>query len=328
MAKRKCLVAGGAGFLGSHLCEKLLQEGNEVLCVDNLSTGSKENIVSMLSHPLFSFIEHDICRALYVDADEIYNVAAFASYRASEKKPIESWKVNLLGSLHMLELAKRNRAKILQVSSSSVYGDSSSFPQKEEDFGKVNPVGVRACFEEGKRAAEALFFDFYREHQVPVKIVRLFHTYGPRMSLEGGGVIAQFLQKALQKLPLVIQGKGEKIRSFCYVEDAVSALILMMKSESWILGPVNIGGKELFSIEKLAKTIIKETKSNSSIQYEKGLLEDPSRMEPDLSLAKKLLGWEPKTSFEEGLKKTASYFSSSLTNSLEKLKEEDAFLSL
>ncbi len=325
MAKRKCLVAGGAGFLGSHLCEKLLRQGNEVVCVDNFSSGTKENIASFFSDPKFSFIEHDICHTLYVDAEEIYNLASFSSARASQNRAIYALKTNVLGALNMLELAKRNRAKILQASSFAVYGNSCMYPQKEEDLGKVDPIGVRACFEEGKRAAETLFFDFYREHKLPIKVVRLFDTYGPRMS---EGLVFQYLQRALEKEPILIQGKKEQLRTFCYVEDVVEALVLMMKSEQWVLGPVNIGSKEEYSMEELAKMILKETDSPSSIQYEVGGKEDAMKIGPDITFAKKWLNWEPKVSFSQGLKETVAYLTSSLQNSSEKLKEEDAFLSL
>ena len=306
--KIRVLVTGGAGFLGSHLCEYLLNIGCDVLSVDNFYTGTKGNIVHLLGNPYFELLRHDITFPLYVEVDEIYNLACPASPIHYQNDPVQTTKVNVHGSINMLGLAKRLKAKILQASTSEVYGNPNIHPQVETYWGNVNPVGPRACYDEGKRCAETLFFDYHRQHQLRIKVARIFNTYGPHMHPNDGRVISNFIIQALRREPITIYGKGSQTRSFCYVSDMVEGLVLLMKTSDEATGPVNLGNPQEFSILELAQRILKLTGSKSKIVFKPLPQDDPEKRQPDISLAGKTLGWSPKVTLEEGLPRTIDYF--------------------
>ncbi|MGO9951917.1 MAG: UDP-glucuronic acid decarboxylase family protein [Dissulfurispiraceae bacterium] len=311
MKSRSCkriLVTGGAGFLGSHLCERLLTEGNEVICVDNFYTGCKENIAHLLSNPYFEILRHDICFPLYVEVDEIYNLACPASPIHYQFDPVQTTKVSVHGSINMLGLAKRIKAKILQASTSEVYGDPIVHPQPESYWGHVNCIGPRSCYDEGKRCAETLFFDYYRQHKLRIKVARIFNTYGPKMHPNDGRVVSNFIMQALRSEDITVYGEGRQTRCFCYVNELIDGLVLLMNTPDEITGPVNLGNPVEFTILELAEKVIKLTKSKSTILFHPLPLDDPQQRMPDISYAKRLLNWEPNISLEEGLNKTISYF--------------------
>ena len=309
---KRILVSGGAGFLGAHLCESLLHEGCEVLCVDNFYSGRKANITHLMANPYFEIMRHDICFPLYVEDDEIYNLACPASPIHYQFDPVQTTKTSIHGSINMLGLAKRLKIKILQASTSEVYGDPIVHPQPETYWGNVNPIGLRSCYDEGKRCAETLFFDYHRQHKLRIKVARIFNTYGPRMLPHDGRVVSNFIVQALKGEEITVYGDGSQTRSFCYVDDLVNGLIKLMNSSDDFTGPVNLGNPEEFSILELTEMILKLTDSKSKIVFKSGPSDDPMRRKPDISLAKEKLGWEPKVSFEEGLKWTIDYFKSTL----------------
>ena len=305
---KKILITGGSGFLGSHLCKKLLNSKNHILCVDNYFTSSKKNISHLLDHSNFEILRHDITFPLYTEIDEIYNLACPASPIHYQRDPVQTTKVNVLGAINMLGLAKRTKAKIFQASTSEVYGDPKISPQKESYWGNVNPIGVRSCYDEGKRAAETLFFDYHRQHKLPIKVARIFNTYGPKMANNDGRVISNFILQCLKNKPITIYGDGSQTRSFCFVDDLIQGIVLLMKSKSSITGPINLGNPIELSVKKIA-TLIKEiTGSRSKLIFKKLPSDDPTQRKPDISLAKKILNWKPTTNLNEGLKKTISYF--------------------
>jgi len=304
----RVLVTGGAGFLGSHLCEHLLRNGHDVLCVDNFYTGTKRNIVHLLENRSFDLLRHDVTFPLFVEVDEIYNLACPASPIHYQNDPVQTTKVNVHGSINMLGLAKRVKATILQASTSEVYGNPSIHPQVESYWGNVNPIGPRACYDEGKRCAETLFFDYHRQHGLEIKVARLFNTYGPRMHPNDGRVVSNFIVQALQGNPITIYGDGSQTRSFCYVDDMVEALIRLMQSPKGFTGPVNLGNPEEFTVLELAQFIIKLTGSKSKIIRKMLPADDPERRKPDISLAKSTLDWSPKVQLEEGITKTIGFF--------------------
>ena len=304
----RVLVSGGAGFLGSHLCERLLKEGHDVLCVDNFYTGTKRNIAHLLDHPYFELLRHDITFPLYVEVDEIYNLACPASPIHYQNDPVQTTKVNVHGSINMLGLAKRLKAKILQASTSEVYGDPSIHPQPENYWGNVNCIGPRSCYDEGKRCAETLFFDYHRQHGIKIKVARIFNTYGPNMHPDDGRVISNFILQALRNEPITIYGDGSQTRSFCYVDDMVDGLIRLMNSPDDFTGPVNLGNPNEISILELAEKIIRMTGSKSKITFKSLPADDPKQRQPLIDLAKEKLGWTPEVLLEEGLKKTIAYF--------------------
>ena len=307
--KKKILVTGGAGFLGSHLCEKLLKYGHDVICADNLFTGSKENILHLMDNPYFEFLRHDITFPLFVEVDEIYNLACPASPIHYQYDPVQTTKTSVHGAINMLGLAKRTKAKILQASTSEVYGDPAVHPQTEDYWGNVNPVGPRSCYDEGKRCAETLFFDYYREHQVKIKVARIFNTYGPRMHPNDGRVVSNFIVQALQNNDITIYGDGSQSRSFCYVDNLIDGLIKLMETNDDVTGPINIGNPNEFTIKELAEKIIEMTQSTSKLIYRSLPENDPVRRQPDITLAKKILGWEPTVELKQGLTHTINYFS-------------------
>ena len=304
----KVLVTGGAGFLGSHLCEKLLDSGHEVLCVDNLFTGSKENIKHLLTNPSFEFLRHDVTFPLYVEVDQIYNLACPASPKHYQSDPAQTTKTSVIGAINMLGLAKRTGARILQASTSEVYGDPEVHPQPEEYWGKVNPIGIRSCYDEGKRCAETLFFDYHRQYGVEIKVMRIFNTYGPRMDKNDGRVVSNFIVQALQGADITIYGDGTQTRSFCYVDDLIIGMIALMNSPEEIVGPMNIGNPNEFSISELVTEVVAQTKSNSKVIRLPLPEDDPRQRQPDITKAKSILGWSPKTELQEGLQKTIQYF--------------------
>lgn len=306
--KKRILVTGGAGFIGSHLSERLLNEGNEVLCVDNFFTGRKENIIHLMNNPYFEFLRHDITFPLYVEVDEIFNLACPASPVYYSIDPVQTTKTSVMGAINMLGLAKRLKIKILQASTSEVYGDPEIHPQPESYRGNVNPIGPRACYDEGKRCAETLFFDYHRQLNIKTKVVRIFNTYGPRMRPDDGRVISNFIIQALQNKDINIYGDGGQTRSFCYIDDMVDGIIRMMDSPNEITGPINLGNSEEISILNLAEKIIKLTNSKSEIIYKSLPEDDPKRRCPNTKLAKDVLGWQGKNGIEEGLAKTLEYF--------------------
>jgi len=313
--KIRVLVTGGAGFLGSHLCDHLLGNGNDVLCVDNFYTGTKGNVVHLLENPYFELLRHDITFPLYVEVDEIYNLACPASPIHYQSDPVQTTKVNVHGSINMLGLAKRLKTRILQASTSEVYGNPNIHPQVETYWGNVNPIGPRACYDEGKRCAETLFFDYHRQHQLKIKVARIFNTYGPRMHPNDGRVISNFIIQALRGKPITIYGKGSQTRSFCYVTDLVEGLVLLMKTPDEVTGPINLGNPQEYSILDLAEWILKLTGSKSKIVFEPLPQDDPEKRQPDISLAKETLGWSPKVTLDEGLPKTVDYFDRPLQSS-------------
>lgn len=308
--RKRILVTGGAGFIGSHLSERLLGEGNEVVCADNFFTGSKENISHLLSNPYFEVMRHDICFPLYLEVDEIYNLACPASPIHYQSDPVQTTKVNVSGSINMLGLAKRLRIKIFQASTSEVYGDPAEHPQRESYWGNVNPIGPRACYDEGKRCAETLFFDYFRQHGIQIKVLRIFNTYGPRMLPNDGRVVSNFIIQALKGEDITVYGDGSHTRSFCYVDDTVEAIIRMMGSPDGFTGPVNAGNPEEVTILGLARKIIEIAGSRSKVVFSDLPEDDPRRRKPDISLARKALGWNPATELEAGLERTIEYFRS------------------
>ena len=311
---KKCLVTGGAGFLGSHLCKRLLIEGNEVIAVDNFYTGTKNNIVELLDNPNFELVRHDITFPLYVEVDEIYNLACPASPIHYQLDPVQTTKTIVHGAINMLGLAKRLKAKILQASTSEVYGDPQIHPQPESYMGNVNPIGPRSCYDEGKRCAETLFFDYHRQHNLRIKVARIFNTYGPNMQPNDGRVVSNFIMQALQDKPITIFGDGSQTRSFCYVDDLIEAFFRLMDSPDDFTGPINIGNPVEFRIMELAEKVIKLTNSLSKLVYEKLPDDDPIQRQPDINLAKEKLGWEPKIHLEEGLVMTIHYFENLLNS--------------
>ena len=304
----KVLVTGGAGFLGSHLCDRLIKVGADVLCVDNFFTGSKANIAHLQSNPYFELMRHDITFPLYVEVNAIYNLACPASPIHYQHDPVQTTKTSVHGAINMLGLAKRTRATILQASTSEVYGDPEVHPQTEDYWGKVNPIGPRSCYDEGKRCAETLFFDYHRQHQLAIKVVRIFNTYGPRMHPNDGRVVSNFIVQALRGEDITIYGSGEQTRSFCYVDDLIEAMVRMMKSPSDITGPINIGNPVEVTMLELAERIISLTESTSKLGFKPLPQDDPKQRKPDISFAKSALKWEPKVSLEDGLKETIAYF--------------------
>jgi UDP-glucuronate decarboxylase len=308
MTRKRVLVTGGAGFLGSHLCDRLIAEGNDVLCVDNLFTGRKQNIAHLMDNPFFEFMRHDVTFPLYVEVDEIYNLACPASPIHYQFDPVQTTKTSVHGAINVLGLAKRTKARVLQASTSEVYGDPEVHPQTEDYWGRVNPIGTRACYDEGKRAAETLFFDYYRQHSVPIKVVRIFNTYGPRMLPNDGRVVSNFIVQALSGKDITIYGDGSQTRSFCYVDDLLRGMMAMMTSREDFTGPVNIGNPNEFTIKQLAEKVIAMTGSSSKLVYRELPQDDPRVRRPDISLAKKELDWEPSVQLEEGLDKTIKFF--------------------
>jgi UDP-glucuronate decarboxylase len=306
--QKRVLVTGGAGFLGSHLCERLVDSGCDVLCADNFFTGSKQNIGHLLARPNFELLRHDITFPLYVEIDEIYNLACPASPIHYQLDPVQTTKTSVHGAINMLGLAKRVKARILQASTSEVYGDPRVHPQREDYWGHVNPIGYRACYDEGKRCAETLFFDYHRQHGLPIKVARIFNTYGPRMHPNDGRVVSNFIVQALKNQPISVFGDGSQTRSFCYVDDLIEGLILMMDSPANFTGPVNLGNPDEFTILQLAEKVIQLTASTSEIQFQPLPQDDPLQRRPDISLAAARLDWAPRIKLEEGLKKTIAYF--------------------
>ena len=305
---KKILVTGGAGFLGSHLCEKLLNEGNEVICLDNYFTGSKKNIVHLLDNPYFELVRHDVIAPYFVEVDQIYNLACPASPVHYQYNPIKTIKTSVMGAINMLGLAKRIKATVLQASTSEVYGDPNIHPQVEEYWGNVNPIGIRSCYDEGKRCAETLFFDYHRQNNVKIKVVRIFNTYGPRMHPNDGRVVSNFIVQALQGKDITIFGDGNQTRSFCYCDDLISGMVSMMNTDESVIGPINIGNPNEFTMNELAHLVIELTGTKSSIIYKPLPSDDPMQRQPNIEKAKKLLKWEPKIQLKEGLMKTISYF--------------------
>ncbi len=308
ISTKRIAITGGAGFLGSHLCEKLLDQGHEVLCIDNFFTGTKQNIIHLVDNPLFELIRHDVTFPLYLEVDEIYNLACPASPIHYQFDPVQTTKTSVHGAINMLGLAKRIKAKIFQASTSEVYGDPQIHPQPESYWGHVNPNGIRACYDEGKRCAETLFFDYHRQHNLRIKIARIFNTYGPRMHPNDGRVVSNFIVQALQGEPITVYGDGSQSRSFCYVDDLIEAFVRLMDSGDGFTGPVNLGNPGEFTILELAEKVIEMTGSKSKIDLKPLPSDDPRQRKPDISLAKKELGWEPKITLEEGLKPTIDFF--------------------
>ena len=312
---KRILVTGGAGFLGSHLCDRLIAAGHEVICVDNCYTGTKTNIGRLLDHPMFEFIRHDVTFPLYAEVDEIYNLACPASPVHYQFDPVQTTKTSVHGAINMLGLAKRLKAKILQASTSEVYGDPTMHPQTEAYWGNVNPIGPRSCYDEGKRCAETLFFDYYRQVGLRIKVARIFNTYGPRMHPNDGRVVSNFIVQALRNEPITVFGDGSQTRSFCYVDDLIDGVLGLMNSPDEITGPVNLGNPREFTIRELAEMIIRLIGSSSRLVFKPLPQDDPRQRQPDISLAKKQLAWEPKIPLEQGLTQTIEYFSAALRSS-------------
>jgi UDP-glucuronate decarboxylase len=305
---QRILVTGGAGFLGSHLCERLLRERHDVLCVDNFYTGTKRNVSHLIADPLFELLRHDITFPLYIEADQIYNLACPASPVHYQHDPVQTTKTSVHGAINMLGLAKRIKARILQASTSEVYGDPRIHPQTEDYWGNVNPIGVRSCYDEGKRCAETLFFDYHRQNHVPIKVARIFNTYGPRMHPNDGRVVSTFVLQALRNDPITLFGEGSQTRSFCYVDDLIDGLVKLMESPESFTGPVNLGNPEEISMVELAKRIVALTGSKSRFVHRPLPEDDPSQRQPDISLARSTLQWQPSTALEAGLARTIDYF--------------------
>ncbi len=305
---KRILVTGGAGFLGSHLCGRLLEAGQEVLCLDNFFTGNKKNILPLLGNPNFELIRHDIINPIYLEVDQIYNLACPASPVHYQYNPIKTIKTNILGTIHVLGLAKRLNARVLQASTSEVYGDPEVHPQREEYWGRVNPIGIRSCYDEGKRAAECLMMDYHRKNRVDVKIARIFNTYGPHMAVQDGRVVSNFIIQALKGEEITVYGQGSQTRSFCYVDDLISGLIKLMDSPAGFTGPVNLGNPREFTILELAQLVIRQAGSSSQIVYNPLPPDDPLQRKPDISLAQRVLEWQPRIGLEEGLAHTIEYF--------------------
>jgi len=309
----KVLVTGGAGFLGSHLCDRLVAAGHEVLCVDNYFTGSRRNIAHLLTHPMFEIIRHDVTFPLYVETDRIFNLACPASPVHYQFDPVQTTKTSVHGAINMLGLAKRVRARILQASTSEVYGDPEVHPQPESYWGQVNPIGIRSCYDEGKRCAETLFFDYHRQHNLDIKVMRIFNTYGPRMHPHDGRVVSNFIVQALKGDDITIYGDGLQTRSFCYVDDLIEGMLRLMETESGFTGPVNIGNPGEFTMLELAERVLKLTGSHSKLVFKPLPSDDPRQRQPDIALAKEKLGWEPKVSLHDGLERTIHYFKTVLS---------------
>ncbi len=305
---RRILVTGGAGFIGSHLCERLLAQGHDVLCVDNFYTGGKHNIRPLLDQPYFELARHDVTFPLYVEVDEIYNLACPAAPIHYQFDPVQTTKTSVHGAINMLGLAKRLRVPILQASTSEVYGDPEVHPQTEDYWGRVNPIGVRSCYDEGKRCAETLFFDYRRQHRLSIKVARIFNTYGPRMHVHDGRVVSNFIVQALRGEPITIYGDGSQTRSFCYVDDLIDALVRLMGTPDEVTGPINLGNPAELTVKALAERVVALTGSRSRIEYRPLPEDDPKQRQPDIALARSTLGWEPTTLLEEGLAKTVAYF--------------------
>jgi UDP-glucuronate decarboxylase len=304
----RILITGGAGFLGSHLCDALIQKGRDVLCADNFFTGNKDNVTHLLQNPKFELMRHDVTLPLYVEVDQIYNLACPASPIHYQYDPVQTTKTSVHGAINMLGLAKRLNARILQASTSEVYGDPEVHPQTEDYWGRVNPIGVRSCYDEGKRCAETLFFDYFRQHQLEIKVMRIFNTYGPRMHPNDGRVVSNFIVQALGNEPITIYGDGSQTRSFCYVDDLIDGMMKLMESDKAITGPINIGNPNEFTMLELAELVLKLTSSQSNITFKPLPEDDPKQRQPDISLAKAKLDWEPKIKLEDGLKETINYF--------------------
>jgi|TARA_B110000879_G_scaffold96818_1_gene132073 UDP-glucuronate decarboxylase len=312
--KKRILVTGGAGFLGSHLCERLLNEGNDVLCLDSFFTGSKENVAHLMGNPYFELIRHDVSQPIFLEIDEIYNLACPASPPHYQYDPVHTTKTSVMGAINMLGMAKRNKAKILQASTSEVYGDPEIHPQPESYWGHVNTIGPRSCYDEGKRCAETLFFDYKRQHNLKIKVARIFNTYGPRMHPNDGRVVSNFIMQALQGESITIYGDGSQTRSFCYVDDLIEAFVRLMGTADEITGPINTGNPGEFSMLELASLVIELTNSKSKLIFEPLPADDPKQRQPDITLAKKVLDWEPTVKLEEGLKHTIAYFEKHVQN--------------
>ncbi len=311
---KKVLVTGGSGFLGSHLCERLLAEGNEVLCVDNFFTGAKQNIVHLLSNSYFELLRHDVTIPLYVEVDEIYNLACPASPVHYQFDPVQTLKTSVHGAINMLGLAKRLKARIFQASTSEVYGDPEVHPQDESYWGRVNPIGIRSCYDEGKRCAETLFFDYHRQHNVDIKVARIFNTYGPRMHPNDGRVVSNFIVQALKGIDITIYGEGEQTRSFCYVDDLIEGFVRLMRSPDGVTGPVNLGNPGEFTIRQLAEKVLALTGSSSKLVFKPLPQDDPRQRQPDITQAREILGWAPMVELEQGLVKTIAYFEEQLSS--------------
>jgi UDP-glucuronate decarboxylase len=305
---KRILVTGGAGFIGSHLCERLLAQGHEVLCVDNFYTGARRNVAGLLDNPNFELMRHDVTFPLFVEVDEIYNLACPASPIHYQFDPVQTTKTSVHGAINMLGLAKRRRAKIFQASTSEVYGDPTVHPQVEEYWGNVNPIGFRSCYDEGKRCAETLFFDYHRQHKLRIKVARIFNTYGPRMHPNDGRVVSNFVVQALKGEPITLYGDGQQTRSFCYVDDLVEGFLRLMDTGDDVTGPINLGNPGEFTIKELAETVIELTGSKSKLEYRPLPQDDPRQRQPDISKAKAVLGWGPTIQLEEGVRRTIAYF--------------------
>jgi UDP-glucuronate decarboxylase len=305
---KRILITGGSGFLGSHLCDRILKEGNEVICLDNFFTGSKANIEHLMNNPYFELMRHDVTFPLYIEVDQIFNLACPASPIQYQKNPVQTTKTSVHGAINMLGLAKRTGARVFQASTSEVYGDPEQHPQQESYWGRVNPIGPRSCYDEGKRCAETLFFDYHRQHNLDIKIVRIFNTYGPRMNPNDGRVVSNFIVQALNDQDITIYGDGSQTRSFCYVDDLIDGFVLMMETEKGITGPINLGNPNEFTMLELAEKVIKLTSSKSKLVFKALPVDDPKQRKPDITLASKHLNWEPKVNLEDGLKETISYF--------------------
>jgi len=305
---KRILVTGGAGFLGSHLCERLLDQGHEVLCVDNFFSSTRQNVSHLLDHPRFELMRHDVTFPLYIEVDEIFNLACPASPVHYQFDPVQTTKTSVIGAINMLGLAKRLKIRILQASTSEIYGDPAVHPQPEEYWGNVNPIGFRSCYDEGKRCAETLFFDYRRQHNMPVKVVRIFNTYGPRMHPNDGRVVSNFIVQALKGRDITIYGDGSQSRSFCYVDDLIEAMLRMMETPPDVTGPVNVGNPTEFTMLELAQLVLEITAAKSKLVFEPLPSDDPKQRKPDISKAKAILGWEPETKLREGLVKTVAYF--------------------
>jgi UDP-glucuronate decarboxylase len=306
--RKRILVTGGAGFLGSHLCERLLDDGNDVLCLDNFYSGTKDNIKHLIPNSNFEIMRHDVTFPVYVEVDEIYNLACPASPIHYQWDPVQTTKTSVIGAINILGLAKRTKAKVFQASTSEVYGDPTVHPQEESYWGNVNPIGIRSCYDEGKRCAETLFFDYHRQHNVKIKIARLFNTYGPRMHPNDGRVVSNFIMQALQNKPITIYGDGSQTRSFCYVDDLIDVMIKIMATDDDIIGPMNIGNPKEFTILELAQSVVELTNSKSTIEFLPLPEDDPTQRQPDISLTKKNTQWMPKIELREGLISTINYF--------------------
>ncbi len=308
MPPKRIIVTGGAGFVGSHLCDRLVDAGHDVICVDNFYTGSRQNVIHLFGHPRFDLVRHDVTFPLYLEADEIYHLACPAAPIHYQRDPVQTLKTSVHGSINVLGLAKRLSAKILQASTSEVYGDPEVHPQTEDYWGNVNPIGIRSCYDEGKRAAETLFFDYHRQHALDIKIARIFNTFGPRMHINDGRVVSSFILQALTNKPLTLFGDGQQTRSFCYVDDLVGGLIKLMDSDTNVTGPINLGNPVEMTIEALAQTILDMTGSPSEITRKPLPQDDPRQRKPDISLAKSALDWQPEIDWKDGLRRTITYF--------------------